>query len=58
MKQYEFRLLGADGKANATLRRDCATDEAAISMARTLMSGYSWVEVWLGSHVLARFPSH
>ncbi len=58
MKQYEFRLMNADGKANASLRRECETDEAAIDLGRTLMAGHQWVEIWLGSRVVARFPSH
>jgi len=58
VKQYEFRLINADGKTNATLKRECETVEAAISLGRTLMAGYQWVEIWLGPRVVARFPSH
>ena len=58
MKQYEFRLLNAEGKPDATLRRECQSDEAAVDLGRTLMTGYHWVEIWLGPRVIARFPSH
>ena len=58
MKQYEFRLLNADDKAGSTLRRECETDEAAISLGRALMAGHHWVEIWQGPRMVARFPRY
>lgn len=58
MRQYEFRLLDADGKVSVTRHHACETDEAAVEAGLKLMSGYRWVEIWTGPRAVARFSCH
>lgn len=58
MARYEFRLLDAEGKVSATKHHQCSSDEAAVQVGLTLMSGCRWVEIWLGPRAVARFVCH
>ena len=56
MTRYEFRLLDDAGKVSATQKHECKTVEEAVNLARNLVPGYKWVEIWLGGQPLARLP--
>lgn len=58
MRQYEFRLLDADGKVSATKNLTCETDVAAVEAGLKMMPGYRWVEIWAGPRAVARFVCH
>lgn len=58
MARYEFRLLNGDGKATAITYRECASEDEAVQEGLRMMAGHRFVEIWVGSKSIARFPCH
>ncbi len=58
MARYEFRLLNDEGKVSAVKHQECASDDEAVQAGFKMMSGYRWVEIWLGPRTIARFACH
>lgn len=58
MANFEFRLMDAEGKVSATKYHDCASDAEAVELSFKMMSGYRWIEIWVGSKAVARFVCH